>query len=857
MAHNRGILSIRRLVLFALVCSLWVTPVQAQTLPMGVPDFGTWPGCEVVAVGQTRTIGTANLSCLAVHGTLHLQSPVAFTVGTLLIYADGVLECDTPCVGELVISNTPIDTTKDPEQYGTGLLGFGKVRLFGRTLTPTFTRLTDDVVAGALTLAVTDTIAAGWLATDRLLLPDARQKIVNNPAPPDNDEIVSLGGVSGQTLTVSATTGAHVGVREQDGTTSARPHVGNLSRSFVIRSAVPAGTRGHVWFSGRADVDIRYVAFQDLGRTRWQAVLDSTAFNVDGSVAHVGTNQIGRYPLHLHHLDGPVGGQANGHSATLIGNAVERSTKWGVTIHGTSFALVTDNVLYDVGGAGIMTEDGSETQNTIAHNFVVKVPGNGSDRPDERESTNDYGYEGAGLWLSNSDNYVRDNVVAQAPSMAYVFYVERGETRQAPAVVGEVPATRTVAIHAIPIREFARNEAYSSMSGLSIWYIGASGSWEMFETAESVVKDFRAWHLSRRGLYGYPMNRVTFDGWWQRANLSLPEEPSIGLFFSDYSTRHVKVTHADIQNVRAAMIPSFKLGDTRDIYGTEAGTFLVEDSTLGGQISFYTGTPWGVVGGGTGLPASAITLRRVTFKAWPGQEHFDIQLNYLPGEAENPNTTVKQTITVEGVNGTAEAFQVFYAQQAPSFVVPQTSGGFIGSPEAGLTNAQNWAKYGLAIAGAVAPCTTTRVGYTGFVCPTGITPPPPPPPVEICGNGLDDDLDGQIDENCVPPSAEVCGDGIDNDGDGQIDEGCPPVSGAPSVSMATTQCKVTVSAVPPTATGWKAQFKRDGVNLGNADATAPYERSTTLAPGSYSFSVVWTKTGAPTVTSPATLRACP
>jgi hypothetical protein len=44
----------------------------------------------------------------------------------------------------------------------------------------------------------------------------------------------------------------------------------------------------------------------------------------------------------------------------------------------------------------------------------------------------------------------------------------------------------------------------------------------------------------------------------------------------------------------------------------------------------------------------------------------------------------------------------------------------------------------------------------------------PPPPVEICGDGIDNDGDGLVDENCV----EICGDGIDNDGDGLVDEDC-------------------------------------------------------------------------------------
>jgi hypothetical protein len=43
--------------------------------------------------------------------------------------------------------------------------------------------------------------------------------------------------------------------------------------------------------------------------------------------------------------------------------------------------------------------------------------------------------------------------------------------------------------------------------------------------------------------------------------------------------------------------------------------------------------------------------------------------------------------------------------------------------------------------------------------------------VEICNDGIDNDGDGLIDEDCPQ---EVCNDGIDNDGDGLIDENCPP-----------------------------------------------------------------------------------
>ncbi|MDW0155494.1 MAG: hypothetical protein QOK83_03905, partial [Nitrososphaeraceae archaeon] len=69
--------------------------------------------------------------------------------------------------------------------------------------------------------------------------------------------------------------------------------------------------------------------------------------------------------------------------------------------------------------------------------------------------------------------------------------------------------------------------------------------------------------------------------------------------------------------------------------------------------------------------------------------------------------------------------------------------------------------------------------------PEGDDSPSGDPEQEICGDGQDNDGNGQIDENCDvsnppegddspsgDPEQEICGDGQDNDGNGQIDENC-------------------------------------------------------------------------------------
>jgi hypothetical protein len=85
----------------------------------------------------------------------------------------------------------------------------------------------------------------------------------------------------------------------------------------------------------------------------------------------------------------------------------------------------------------------------------------------------------------------------------------------------------------------------------------------------------------------------------------------------------------------------------------------------------------------------------------------------------------------------------------------------------------------------------------------GSAVPPPPPPEEVCGDGLDNDGDGQVDEGCAvevpPPPEEICGDGLDNDGDGQVDEGCVVEPPPAPCSFTVSPTSISVSSQSQTA----------------------------------------------------------
>jgi hypothetical protein len=696
-AHSHTIVSVRD--------GAWSSP--STWSPARVPAVG-----DVVSIPHTvlydSVTGDVDTIGIEAGGTLRFSTSLDTTlrVATLVVMPDGTLEIGTPAApvedsatAQLVIRNKPLNPTSDPNQYGTGLLSVdGRVTVQGAVKSPTFGRLARAPRAGDTTFAL-EQPAGGWRVGDTLVLPDSRQVPTESGSGSRNTaerlEVRSIQAIAadGRTITFSpALQFDHPGTTDEngDGRPDYLPHVANLTRNVRVRSESRTGTRGHVLFTQRAAIDIRYAAFVDLGRTTFN--------DLDAA-----TNHIGRYSLHVHHLMGPLPTVDPEYQFRLVGNAVYEDSpstppqKWGITIHGSHHGLVQDNVVYNVGGAGIVTEDGSESDNVFDHNFVVRVTSNGG-RDEHLDASRGIAREGVGFWFRGPNNYVRNNVAANMgesvsdieASYGFKFnMIQLGNVR--------IPSFRgadtfaagqftTVSGNAMGLREFANNEAYGQIQGLTLWWLCSVDFNAVANCPQSILRDTVIWHASRYAFYGYPASNYVFQ------NLKVYGDPAIAsgnnhefksvFFFGDYGTTDLLVTNASFYNTVGLNPPYFRNGSIR-----------VEDSffkTTGGIIHRKSGAPGSCPF--CDLPDPDTVVRRNRFAAVTGRPLRTLSLDDTSTDPAN-----NDRLLVCDHNGQAgDHFEVFFPSQGN------------------------------------APCTTTRPDVAdGYVCVTArassVCGAPPPP----------------------------------------------------------------------------------------------------------------------------------
>lgn len=751
-------------------------PISANVQSGNFSDPAIWPG-GVVPGDEARiqivdgTVVTYDLTrdtrldCIEVQSGGHLRfatdQDTRLFLNELMVMPGGELTIGTVTqpvaegvTAEIIFrGDTPLRTGTienpgiDPKQYGKGLLVFGKATLHGRPMNETFLRFAKEPLAGETTLEL-EQAPTGWLAHDRLLIPDTRQQqFTPNYTFTSQAEEVEIASVAGNIVTLKAPLAFdHRGPRDVEGQVGPTelamlPHVGNLTRNIILRSEVAGDVlrRGHTIYFHRAEVDLRYAEFRDLGRTSI-AALDNTTVDGTGAVTKIGTNQIGRYSIHLHHLWGPHNQDDSGYQVEVVGNVMNGMRKWGMTVHNTHYGLFQGNIAYDGRGSAIATEEGNESFNVFERNFVVhtragdtqQILGHNPGRGGVFNTRKLFGTTRDAFWFSGEHNYVRDNVAANVPDFAYNYngyYIKatmsvprfRGADMTDPDEFvgwnfhesGQYFVEGRHKREGLPVLESARNEAYSSGQGL--WLSWARGCCNVsYYLQESLFEDYRLWHINHSGVYAYHESRNTYRGFILRndPNISLLSGPNArlntGMFFghTQYENGQLRVTDFDVQGFNIGIILPANPQDGTD----EPNLTTLENGVLKNHVNLRELLP-------TITSGKATVIRNVHFTPT-----VTYQSNALPADPVNIEMSSSrnrnmhpmapsQTLVYDFNGEPGNSFQLYFLEQAPDSLVPppvrpdlHAGDPDVSCPFEGLTNTDCLEQFGVVTAGAIAPC---------------------------------------------------------------------------------------------------------------------------------------------------------
>ena len=641
---------------------------------------------RVIVDGNVMINGTSQVLHVGVYPDGKLSfNPSANTklsTGDLIVFPGGTLTIGTEqqpiaanVLAEVEIRDLPF--SNDPKQHlRTLLVVDGTIRIQGRTVSAPFIKTSAEISANSLTVSLEKSATAGgWRVGDTISVPKSSQCLVatyGTCASETEERTISAISGNGLTLTLSSPLFYdHPGARDANGAIRFLPYVLNKTRNVLIHSENPSGIRGHIMLHGRADAMVRYAMIRDMGRT---------------NINDLGTNnQKGRYPLHAHHLIGPVAPQSNGRQFTFEGNVIDfgnqnytQNRKWGLTIHGSHYGLIKGNIVDRASGAAIVTESGEESYNQFYENFAVRVIGGTGERlhdPDPGDGSK-LGRAGVGYWFNGGGlNSIRNNVAADIAECIYCYGFKFDNVYNSMLMIpknqGDMPMQNGVMLdpYEVPIDDFIGNETYSTPNGLTIWWVCAE-----FETPHdncaSTVVDFNVWHFHRWGYFGYEVNQLTIDGFVARGDpsvLNVPYESVTGLWFGDYMQRKVTIQNADLQGLDTGIeLPSHR--DVRRASGSQAGLMYIRDSVINAATGLSI-LPAASVNGSNDLAPMRTIVDNVDF-SYPGSHrntHITIRSNTFDGGG-TPNQSLRNDVVVCDYDGlTGDDFYFIPDYQGQSY----------------------------------------------------------------------------------------------------------------------------------------------------------------------------------------------
>ena len=480
-------------------------------------DPATWPDRKVPVAGAKVTIekgqdvvldvSTPALGSLTINGKLSFADNRDLELTTEWIMVHGELEIGTektPHTRKATITFT--DNVKDEDMSGIGgttdrsdrgmMIMGGTLNLHGNR-TNSWTKLANTAAAGATSIEVLN--ASGWRAGDMIVL-------ASTDFDPHQAERRTISAVRGNTITLDKKLDymhfgkITFGVDE-------RGEVGMLSRNILIQASADADKNlfgGHIMAMNNARMFVEGVELNRMGQNM----------------------RLARYPIHWH-LIGDAKGQY------IKNSAVHDTYSRCVTVHGTNYLSVENNVTYNNIGHCFFLEDGVEHDNQFVHNLGILtkchpdkpcVPtnlapfgttANGrnflTDGQDAKDILLPSDNTASTFWITNPDNIYRDNVAAGSDAIGFWFALPaNGMGKFAGTEIGSKTWPRRM-----KVREFKGNIAHSNFDGFMLdrgprpdGRFGVGGHTSLVNPAtangpqvESVFEDFTAYKNRNGGMW--------------------------------------------------------------------------------------------------------------------------------------------------------------------------------------------------------------------------------------------------------------------------------------------------------------------------------------------------------------------
>ena len=446
--------------------------IQAQQTPSSTAvkggrwsDAATWADKKVpgpnAAVTIDRNVDVVldvtppALRSLAINGKLSFADNKDLELTTEWIMLHGELEIGTEAKPHTRKATITLSDNVKGEDFG-GLGGNDRsdrgIMLMGGTLnlhgneTNSWTKLSKTAEAGSNSIEVVN--AAGWKAGEMIVLAstdfDAHQA-----------ERRTISAIKGNTITLDKKLDyMHFGKITFE--VDERGEVGMLSRNIVVQAS--------------SDAD------KDLFGGHIMAMSGSKMFVSGVELNRMGQNMhLARYPIHWHLL-----GDAQGQY--IKNSAIHDTYSRCVTVHGTNYLGIENNVTYNNIGHCFFLEDGIEHDNQYVHNLAILtkchpdapcVPTNlapfgvtagtnfytaGQDAKDILLPSDN---TASAFWITNPNNIYRDNVSAGSDATGFWFaFPEHPSGKFEGTEISKNTWPRRMAF-----REFKGNVSHSNFDG--------------------------------------------------------------------------------------------------------------------------------------------------------------------------------------------------------------------------------------------------------------------------------------------------------------------------------------------------------------------------------------------------------